>query len=279
MLKHDCATLSDPGKADVWGDSRCSSLGQRLGLCVRIANDEEALWSLGEAAATRLETSELTALVWNVQKGMNEKWDADMAALAASADIALLQEFAGDAPTEQTLDSVDGFQWVFAASFFDGAIPTGVATGGLIQPTNAQFHRSPDVEPVLLTPKMALCTTYALSWSEEELLVINVHAINFRTTGAFENQIDQLSSRIATHKGPAIVAGDFNTWWPSRRTYLDAEMASHGFEHVSLEGEGNHPVQLDHVYVRGIDVHTAALLTNHDTSDHAPISVEMNITH
>ncbi len=280
LMSLPCAMLVDPGKADLWDGLRCTKLGKKMGMCLRVARDAEVLSTLGDAAHGVLDRRALSALVWNVYKGKNDRWDADMLELAVTVDVALVQEFSGDAESHQTFDALDGFGWFFANSFFDdgdGGVGTGVATGGLLEPLTVSFHRSPNVEPVSFTPKMSLSTTYDLSFSEDDLLVVNVHAINFRGITPFERQLEQLSDRLASHQGPILIGGDFNTWRPARTEHLEATMNAHGLSHVELDGD-DRLLKLDHVYVRGMHVRDAQLLTEYESSDHAPIRLELELT-
>ena len=63
-----------------------------------------------------------------------------------------------------------------------------------------------------LLPKSALYARYRLS-NGSDLVTVNLHAINFTLgTKDFQNQIEQLENAVKKHKGPLIIAGDFNTW-------------------------------------------------------------------
>lgn len=43
-------------------------------------------------------------------------------------------------------------------------------------------------------------------------LVVNVHAMNFLRANQFSQEIAFIKEEIFGHKGPLIVAGDFNVW-------------------------------------------------------------------
>ena len=75
---------------------------------------------------------------------------------------------------------------------------------------------SPHAEPLSQTQKLLLTTLYPLQGETAQLLVLNMHAINFVSVQKYVEQLDQLTAALAPHDGPVILAGDFNTWNPSR---------------------------------------------------------------
>lgn len=278
VLSSTCSEISDIGKADF--DFKCSWIGRQLGACNFIPDDGDVLTSIGTAAAPSFDDRELELLVWNVYKGSRDDWDDDMRALARGVDLAMVQEFFLDTDSTATFEATSPLAWSFATSFRQGAADgprTGVATGAVVEPRDVEFLRSEAREPIANTPKMAIVTSFDLAFSEQDLMVVNVHAINFTTTGDFEAQVTQIEDRIATHSGPAIVAGDFNTWWPSRHTALEDAMARQGFEYIPLAEDMRGLLQLDHVFVRGMSVSSPRLVNHVESSDHTPIRMRLRI--
>jgi len=270
LLSMSCEELVDP-KAD-WS-FRCSFLGRKLGLCVRVANDEEVLTDLGRADGTMLD-GPFEVLVWNVYKGGEDLWDDDMRAIAKGMEIFMVQEFFLDDDSRETFGALTGTEWQLATSFFDvDDLPTGVATGALIASTDARAMRSPSGEPVLNTPKMSLTTTYDIAWDERDLMVVNVHAINFRTRGPFDDHMAAIEAEIASHDGPMILAGDFNTWSGGRQETLAAMAERLGLSEVAPGDDERGWLELDHVFARGLVVRGARFVNGRDSSDHAPIAV------
>ena len=53
---------------------------------------------------------------------------------------------------------------------------------------------------------------FPITGTDQQLLVVNVHAINFVMLHTFEAFIKQLISAMKNHHGPILLAGDFNTW-------------------------------------------------------------------
>lgn len=44
-------------------------------------------------------------------------------------------------------------------------------------------------------------------------MVVNIHAVNFSLgVEVYSKQLDPIGEQIALHKGPVIMAGDFNAW-------------------------------------------------------------------
>ena len=130
------------------------------------------------------------------------------------------------------------------------------------------------------SPKATNITEYALEDSEQTLLVINLHLINF-TIGveAMRQQLLQALSFVEQHSGPVIVSGDFNTWNENRRELVADTLNSHGLKAVTYDNDHRKRFlghALDHTYIRDI---TAARGTSYavDTSDHNPVSVTLEL--
>ena len=105
------------------------------------------------------------------------------------------------------------------------------------------------------------------------------------------SQLDELTSIMANHVGPIILAGDFNTWsrkrldlvqklanelklkevtnFPSDRT--TADMASQEFNWLLGVDED---LPLDRVYYRGFKAHSPRVLP-YKSSDHRPLMVDL----
>ena len=97
---------------------------------------------------------------------------------------------------------------------------TGVTTASKVSANSVDnppdFVRSQPREPFSRTPKMALISQYPIAGSADQLMVVNVHSINFVVTSKFETQLQQIEEAISSHRGPLLLAGDFNTWISSR---------------------------------------------------------------
>jgi endonuclease/exonuclease/phosphatase (EEP) superfamily protein YafD len=130
-------------------------------------------------------------------------------------------------------------------------------------------------EPWLRTPKATSVTQYGLTDTDQTLVVINVHAVNFSFgTGAYEKQFEQIRQVLENHDGPIILSGDLNTW-RAKRVKIIEELAT-SLELTAVAFENDNRVQvfgntLDHIYIRGLhalDANTVIV----DTSDHNPMT-------
>ncbi len=114
-----------------------------------------------------------------------------------------------------------------------------------------------------------------------------MHAVHFESNdvlGALrvvqvEEMLDALQASACDR--PSIVAGDFNTWYPTapervvlmRSGFVDAfeVLGDSGPTHAS----GRH---LDYVWTRGFDVEGGAIDRTVTTSDHFPLHVELRLS-
>jgi endonuclease/exonuclease/phosphatase (EEP) superfamily protein YafD len=139
------------------------------------------------------------------------------------------------------------------------------------------------VEPVTKTPKMAMCTYYPLERSdcpsEQALLVLNSHGINFRLRRPFLDQMLQFEAQLRHHVGPIILVGDFNTWEKGRVRILEAIARSINLTHVrfppGIKAVRGH--ELDRVYVRGGEAAQQRVLANSAASDHSMLAFTLTI--
>lgn len=245
----------------------------------RLPNPEEMLVKLGEPQQRKLIPGQtFRLLVWNIYKNNRSDLESDLRGLTDISDLAVLQETVTSDQMNEYFNSLPGYKWLTAISFFDrNDEGTGVQTGARYLTSSALPLRSPVVEPIVRTPKMILVTEHPIEGREETLLVANIHAINFVLNSTFQRHLDQLEGAIENHVGPMIVAGDFNTHNFGRARRL-AEMAERlDLDWVDLEGD-RRTLKLDHVLLRGFDVHEAILLNNINSSDHRPILVDVKLT-
>ena len=210
---------------------------------------------------------------WNIRRGKAEKWNDDFIKICRSTDILILQEASLSDNLKSLLQQED-LQWDLAMAFTYQNIEVGVLTASKVTP-NLVCSFS-DKEPITRIPKSTLVTRYPISGKHQELLVANIHAINFTLGyGAFQKQCDQLESMLAGHQGPMIVAGDFNTWSKGRMSRVNAmanrlELSSVSFnENLKSKFFGHY---VDHVFYRGLEKKNAKTLTV-ATSDHNPLTV------
>lgn len=213
----------------------------------------------------------LAVMSWNIHKNADPGWQRDLARFAVASDLVLLQEAALTGELRGILATV-GRPWVHANAWEYDGVANGVLTGAAVAPYDACLQRA--VEPLITLPKSALVTWYRVAGRTETLAVANLHAINFTPAlGAYREQLDALGTVLATHRGPLIVAGDFNTWsvyrvdamnaFAARLALVDVK-ASRG-ERALFSG-----MPADYLFVRGFDV-IDAWVEPVSSSDHFPI--------
>jgi len=136
------------------------------------------------------------------------------------------------------------------------------------------------IEPWIRSPKATVITEYGLTDTDQTLLVVNIHAVNFTFgTRVFQEQIRQVQSVLHHHAGPILLSGDFNTWRRRRAEILDEMTDTVGLEGLNFGEDHRKRVfgqPLDHIYVRGLEV-LEATTRDVDSSDHNPMSVRLRL--
>ena len=228
-------------------------------------------------AEGQLLSSPLDILSWNIQKAGNAGWMDDLIQLGAGAHLTFIQEAAIHAQLGEVQPSGPLYQ-SFAQGYATRTVSTGVMTLSSHAPTmQCNFTRT---EPWLGTPKAATVTEHALEGSEERLLAINLHAVNF-TFGLADlrEQLQPISTLLASHRGPAILAGDFNTWSDNRQQLVDQVLSSHGLHPVSFQPDLRTTAfgrALDHIYVRGLEAEYAEVVPV-TSSDHNALRARLQV--
>ena len=212
--------------------------------------------------------TELTLLVWNVQKHRGAKWQTEFTPSfdAAELDLLLLQE----APL-LLHDTQPSWHWQQSVAFLLDDIPLGVATGSIDVPLSScgLWHR----EPWLGTNKTALVSSVVLH-SGDTLLIINLHGVNFSwDMQPYQHQLEALFALVRQHRGPVIMAGDFNSWRTLRQSYLREATQALGLQPVIFSPDRRTRFlgqPLDHLFYRDLKlVQAQTFLTKN--SDHAPL--------
>ena len=230
---------------------------------------------LGEASATTFGAT-LKMISWNMFKARRKGCMPDLASMSAGVELALLQEAVLYGGLAHPFHLASGLEWIMAENLATArqAITTGPKTGSRVAALSSQATRSLDREPLIGTPKTFLLTTDP--FGGERLLVLNVHAINLVSTAKFARQVEQMTAPVAAHKGPCIVAGDFNTWNEARWHLLLKSMHDVGLTRVPAAApRWRHFNQvLDHVFYRGLRLLNSRPLIDVKSSDHVPLWAE-----
>lgn len=230
----------------------------------------------GAVAQPALDAGDIRILSWNLQKSGTDGWTDDFRRLTARTDLALIQEARLGAGLEALFGSQS--HRYFAPGFTAFGMRTGVMTLSRT-PADAGCHFS-EREPWLGTPKATAVSRYRLRGSSQSLLVVNLHAVNFSLgISAFERQLGRAAELIASHDGPVILGGDFNTWSTRRTARLRDHVRSLELSSIALAEDVRSRVfgrVLDHVFVRGLTTVESRVVAV-DSSDHNPITATLRV--
>ncbi len=223
-----------------------------------------------------LNSADIRIVNWNIQKGGDPDWLVDLTTFTGEPDLmifqeALLNEAAwGDIATDHYRS--------FAPGHRTRRSLTGVMTLSSARPLLQCNLVS--LEPWLRSPKATVITEYGLTDTDQTLLVVNIHAINF-TFGisAFKAQIERALFVMNEHEGPILLSGDFNTWHARQSTVLHGMTERLGLKMLDYEEDFRKRAfgqPLDHIYVRGLQV-ISATTSVAKSSDHNPMSARLSL--
>jgi len=231
-----------------------------------------------EVSQQGLAADYISLLNWNIYKGKERGWQEDLQRLGGKSNIVLLQE----ALLNREFNSFfieHGFSWNFNSAFRYKGDESGVLLASSVTPIESCGLRQR--EPIIRIPKMIVVSSFAIKNSRQQLLVANVHGINFTTgTGAYKEQFEKLQRVLEAHSGPIVLAGDFNDWTEGRSQIVARLAEALSLTVLPFEQEDSRtrffgdPV--DHIFYRGLepvqfDVHAVS------SSDHNPISVAFRL--
>jgi len=222
-----------------------------------------------------LDTKTLRIVSWNLHKGEDDGWEADLQRFADDHDVLLLQEAVLSTPVRNVLERA-GHSWRMAGAFAYNGEERGVMLASRARPLDTCTLRA--FEPLAQLPKSAIVARYRLESSGTTLAIANLHGINF-TLGleSFSAQLEAVAQVLAEHEGPAILGGDFNTWSLGRHEVLHTIAERLGMTPVELVPDGRRRTfgrHLDHLFVRGFRV-VQARAPEVKSSDHNPILVTL----
>ena len=218
-----------------------------------------------------------TLLNWNIQKGGREGWAEDFTRLTGDADLLALQEAYLTDPLRTLLRDRD-YRWDMAAAFLNRKREAGVLTGSKSAPV--AFCVTRFAEPLVVIPKTALTSLYPLAETDLYLLVVNVHLINFTVdTSGYRGLLQALEESLASHEGPLLLTGDFNTWSNERLRAVEALRDRLGLTAVIFAEGGPSRFlgkNVDHVLYRGLEP-VEARAVQISSSDHNPLLVTFRV--
>ena len=243
---------------------------------------ESCLAELGsneQSLQHELDSSDIRLVNWNIQKGGHPDWHDDLSSLTDTPHLMTIQEAVFDMAEWDVVAA--GHHRSFAPGWRtpgkSGSL-TGVMTLSAVKPMASCVLISK--EPWLRSPKTTMITEYGLTDTDQSLLVVNIHAINFTITNKdFRQQVRRALTVAEGHTGPVLLSGDFNTWhWRQSRILHEMAMI---YDLSPLDYDEDHRKRvfgqpLDHIYVRGLRVLDAASAPA-DSSDHNPMSATLSL--
>jgi endonuclease/exonuclease/phosphatase (EEP) superfamily protein YafD len=165
----------------------------------------------------------------------------------------------------------ENFHFSFAPNikFFNHVY--GVLNGSRIQEKETFSLLSTHRESMIQTHKSAIFSYYPLQ-DGGPLLLVNLHAINFRATKVYNREIDNIFEIIRHHHGAMIVTGDFNSW---NRKRINVVMQWAGALHLQKIEMGHGYLiksfmkyKLDHIFYRGLQLKESYVIDVEKFSDH-----------
>lgn len=237
-----------------------------------------------------MDKKSIRLLIWNIHKEVRcLKSRRNLRKIKElNPDVILLQEVRLETRLVEILEDHLEMGWEFSPNTYQRKYESysGVLTASSSQPAVVDPGLSNGREPFARTSKPMLFTKYTFEDSDRELLVVNVHGINFQLGNyKFMEQLQLIAKIIRIHEGPVIMGGDFNSWKKSRLAYLhkviDAlDMMPVNFEPNSKRIKRVFRNPLDHIFYRKSDFEvvkgSADVLDDMGFSDHQPLIVELN---
>ncbi|GIU06222.1 UPF0294 protein [Shewanella sp. c952] len=212
----------------------------------------------------------LDIAIWNIHKQKNSGWQNVLKQLTERTDLLLLQEVSASDEFKALVDE-QSEDWVMAKAFLFADEPVGVMNLSKGYPSSVCSFRYE--EPLIHYPKSLLVSYYDLS-DNSQLLVVNVHSINFAFgLDEYRAQLNVVTEAMKVHSGPIILAGDLNTWSDSRNEYVSTIANTAGLTEAipSVDSRtqffGKTP---DHIFYRGLELVKAESIVT-DSSDHNPL--------
>jgi len=150
----------------------------------------------------------------------------------------------------------------------------GVLTASRVESNYAQAYLSEVKESFVASHKSLLVSSYPFD-DGSNLLILNVHAINFRENQSYDRELERFLTLMQEHKGAMIVAGDFNTWNKKRMQKLHEIREKLGLQMVVFSEISGVKIfmgkQLDFIFYRGLELVDSNAVAEHGLSDHNPL--------
>lgn len=249
----------------------------------KIPKGDDVLTQINDvSAAEQLYPMEIDVVVWNIYKGDMKAWSHEFSKMAQDKEILILQEAYLNEKMIDKFESMPWFEFQVASAWIDRKdknTASGVVTASTVKSLENLWQRSYYREPIIRTPKMTLFTRYGLAGVEQDLLVGNIHGINFVRAYKLRHMMDQAAKIIAEHDGPVIFGGDFNTWTLNKINNMRAVFKKLGMTEVKFSIDQRMSVlkkKIDYVWVKGLNVLEATAPYN-PGADHMPMVLKLSL--
>ena len=237
----------------------------------------QTLSSYGQATRQTL-PREFTVCSWNFQKAGAKAWAKEFRILADVTDIFLAQE---NRLTPAVLKEIKNSPlcWHEAAGFLSlrGNYLTGVCTGSIVNPSRVIFKQG-GKEPFIRIPKMLLATFLPLG-NGKNLLVINVHAVNFTRLDTFRRNMAAVAELLLNFEGPVLLGGDFNAWSAKRCQVLRQTVEQAGLSEIAFLPDNRSRFlgkPVDFLFTRQLNLLACGVCAT-KASDHNPLLARFQI--
>jgi len=150
----------------------------------------------------------------------------------------------------------------------------GVLTASMTESQKSQAFLSEAKESLVGTHKSLLLSHFVFK-DRTTLLVLNVHAINFRENNRYDVEMDSFLEYVKGHDGPMIIAGDFNSWNKKRMKKITEMQEVLSLQTISFRDKNKiksfmgYP--LDYIFYRGLELIDSAVIDGKELSDHNPL--------
>lgn len=224
-----------------------------------------------------LDPERISILNWNIYKGQRDNWTTDFSRYSYKHDVVIMQEAHLGDDLKSVLDAGHRY-WTLNTAFHYQDKATGVMTASRVKPIHNCGQST--VEPWIRFPKTSLVSYYPVEGMDANLMVANIHGINFTLgVGVYREQIEKLYEAMKRHDGPVVLAGDFNTWSDGRMKIVEDLAQRLSLESLDYTNHNRTSVfgnAIDHVFYRGLEP------VEHDTwyvtsSDHNPTRVNFRV--
>ncbi len=276
LLTYGCATISIPQQTNVVHHTSELSKAFSIGAISKCLQQNCRTVEFQDEPQ-ELDPESISVLNWNIYKGQRDNWAEDFREFSRDRDIVIIQEAMLHSDLTESLKE-QNYNWNLNTGFHYKSVATGVLTASRVKSVSKTGLRT--TEPFLRLPKATLISRYDLRGTSEQLLVANIHSVNF-TLGkaAYTKQIRELQAALEQHDGPIILAGDFNSWSDERLRIIEQMISELSLKSLAYENHNRTKIfgqEIDHVFYRGLE--PTRLETREVTSsDHNPILVTFSM--